>query len=1050
MYITVDRDLVTIESIPSLVDMNNHHPLSTSSAFTLQKSLLSYDDDYLTSELNNFPSCQIDAINVMLFSKIAWISSGKRISLSEAIDIYQKGDKMSRDQLEHLHLRGRITCDSDHGSGDLSVIRWKVLKNMLRKKLRLQYLAVQLSKIENRKRGTKSRTTKRNVKSLPKKMMSKSLDFSSNYSLPEINVLSKELEKSQEHQKELNCKITSNISLVSRTVPLGSLSSAFNYSKKVGGKKMYNILYIKAKGFWRIAFDRMKNNMIMRKFELVSQHFLKAYSAFRFYYAACNAVQNKTRRRLNDWKVKLNNLKTMEEYAGVVEIQRVVRGKISRIYVKNIHKHRAATKIQRYMRSFVAKIFVRKLIELKRLKLAVLFIEECWKKNIWRRTLKNLFKLRKQTLASNFIQRVYRGHCGRKIAKSKRLVIAKNFGAIKMQCLWRRYQAIVIVDEYYSRWKQVEGAIVIQKVMRGVQGRRKARIFKRNNLAAEFIQRGYRCHRARMERLNRHLNRHATKMQCAIRRKLARDRVAQMRKRRAQRMAEHARAFDIVEKMILGHARRKKYVPLIEKNKEKRLAAAWAIKIRFKAVKEGNRDREMIAHQKKHARIIIDAVQRFMFTKYLKIECAVLIQSAFRMHLAKGIIEQKREEYLMYLRQRSFYYRVKKMHQSDQEAFFGDPARKIQSCWRFFYARKKTALLRIMLARIRAAEEIQRVGMNFVRRRRAKAVANEKRKKKYREKYAAVNIQRVARGKYARDEFYKHQQANIMKWFLIEAKAISMTKGLFVNFKKRKEMLILMNAAATKIQARARGMDGRENVRRNYKKLVRNRDRLIKKRRERAAVRIQSVARRRQSLKIVDARKAEFAEQEKKRKQLEELDAKLDDLHENHLNDLLALRVQQGVRGKQARKTRELQEEKLKKERINMQEKRKLHAVSVLQGWARGVKGRKKYQEMLPELQKALRARSFCIECELAPATRKCRVCREQFCDVCFQNVHKKGKRKDHAFEYIRKGDDEVGVTDTLGANNPLMWEEQWDENAQARYWYHSITGEATWINPFD
>lgn len=1056
---TVDRDLRTIESIPSLLDPENLHPLATSSAFTLQRSFLNYDDDFLTNELENFPSCQVPAINILLFSKIAWISSGKHISISEAIDIYQRGDEMSAEQLEHLHLRGRITSDTDYGNGDRNVIRWKILKNMLRKKLRLQYLAVQLLKHEEiesslRPHTSKTKLTidngnrKKNLKS--QKLMSKSLDISSKYSLPELSVLSNQLEKSQERQAKLNNQINSNISLVSRSVPIGSLQAASNYSKKMGGKKMYNVLHFKVKGFWQIAFNKLKNHMKMHKYEIVCKHFLKAYATHRYYYAACNAARNKVRRRLNDWKIKLNNLKTLEQYASLIEIQRMVRGKISRIYVKNIHKHRAATEIQRYIRSYIAKSLVKRLKDLKRLKEAVIFIENCWKKNTWWRSLKNLFKLRKQTLASSLIQRVYHGHQGRKIARAKRLIIAKNVGAIKMQCLWRRYQAILLVDIYYSKWKQVEGSIMIQKVTRGIQGRRKAAICKQRKLAAERIQRGFRCHQARNERMKRHLAKHSTRIQRIMRGKLARDRVEQMRKRRAQEMAEHARAFGIVEKMILGHARRKTYIPKIEAYKKKRIAAAHTLKERLKAVKEGNLQRAIIAMQRKSVRIFVNAIQRYMYRKMLRIECAIIIQSVMRRHLAKRIFREKQEEYLIRMSKENLYYRLKKMHQTDQEAFFGSHASLIQTFWRAYYADKMKTQMRVFLERCHAAEVIQRAGMNRVRRREAQAIVNEKRRVKYRIEYAVVKIQKIARGKIARTEYYKHQQTNIMRWFLVEAKAISLTKNLFLNFKKRKDMLKKMHAAAASIQALARGVQGRQKVRKNYKRLVRNRDKTNLRRRERAAIKIQSIVRWRQAMKIVRARQAAFAVQEQKRKQLEELESKLDELHETHLNDLLALRVQQGVRGNQARKNRQRQQEKVGHDKIKREADIQLRAVSVLQGWVRGIVGRRKFQEMLPELRKQFRARAFCVECELAPATRKCRVCREQFCDVCFQNLHRKGTRKGHGFDYIRKADDELEETDLLGENNPMMWEEQWDENAQARYWYHSLTGEATWINPFE
>jgi hypothetical protein len=112
-----------------------------------------------------------------------------------------------------------------------------------------------------------------------------------------------------------------------------------------------------------------------------------------------------------------------------------------------------------------------------------------------------------------------------------------------------------------------------------------------------------------------------------------------------------------------------------------------------------------------------------------------------------------------------------------------------------------------------------------------------------------------------------------------------------------------MQKMAIKIQALARGYICRQRVRRIYKKLVKAREKRIFEKRSRAATRIQGMYRQWKARKIVNKKRAEYAERERKRKQMEELDARLDDIHSSHLNDLLAVRVQQGVRSKLARKS---------------------------------------------------------------------------------------------------------------------------------------------------
>lgn len=104
------------------------------------------------------------------------------------------------------------------------------------------------------------------------------------------------------------------------------------------------------------------------------------------------------------------------------------------------------------------------------------------------------------------------------------------------------------------------------------------------------------------------------------------------------------------------------------------------------------------------------------------------------------------------------------------------------------------------------------------------------------------------------------------------------------------------------IQSFARGYNCRGHIRKIHKRLVRARDKRLHERKMRAATKIQSMVRWRQSRKIVAEKRAQWAERERKRKQLEDLENRIEDIHSSHLSDLLAMRVQKGVRGKLAKK----------------------------------------------------------------------------------------------------------------------------------------------------
>lgn len=69
-----------------------------------------------------------------------------------------------------------------------------------------------------------------------------------------------------------------------------------------------------------------------------------------------------------------------------------------------------------------------------------------------------------------------------------------------------------------------------------------------------------------------------------------------------------------------------------------------------------------------------------------------------------------------------------------------------------------------------------------------------------------------------------------------------------------------------------------------------------------SATKIQSIIRQVAAKKIYNVKKNEFLEREMKRKKLEELEKNIDKIHDDHMNDLLAIRVQGGIREKLARK----------------------------------------------------------------------------------------------------------------------------------------------------
>jgi hypothetical protein len=72
---------------------------------------------------------------------------------------------------------------------------------------------------------------------------------------------------------------------------------------------------------------------------------------------------------------------------------------------------------------------------------------------------------------------------------------------------------------------------------------------------------------------------------------------------------------------------------------------------------------------------------------------------------------------------------------------------------------------------------------------------------------------------------------------------------------------------------------------------------------------------------------------------------------------------------------------------------RRHSAATTMQALARGVLGRKVFKKNLPNLKRALKQRNFCVECEANIAQKRCRQCKDRFCNGCYEKCHAKGTR---------------------------------------------------------
>ena len=169
----------------------------------------------------------------------------------------------------------------------------------------------------------------------------------------------------------------------------------------------------------------------------------------------------------------------------------------------------------------------------------------------------------------------------------------------------------------------------------------------------------------------------------------------------------------------------------------------------------------------------------------------------------------------------------------------------------------------------------------------------------------------------------------------------------------------------------------------------------------------------------------------------------------------------------------------------DLKEKARKHKdtmASVIQAVVRGLAARRMHLKRLPFLRKEQQLRKFCVECEVKVALRRCVQCKDRYCDDCYQNIHKKGYRRGHNWEPLGNN---IGLRDEMppeidtsygtnsgggggppsstrpgskanatgggggGASATSQWQEFFDAGAQAKYWFNTNTGEATWVCPY-
>jgi hypothetical protein len=193
--------------------------------------------------------------------------------------------------------------------------------------------------------------------------------------------------------------------------------------------------------------------------------------------------------------------------------------------------------------------------------------------------------------------------------------------------------------------------------------------------------------------------------------------------------------------------------------------------------------------------------------------------------------------------------------------------------------------------------------------------------------------------------------------------------------------------------------------------------------------------------KIISKRKQIVEEERCIQNALNELEGRIDTVHTDLVTNLMTTRAQSGVRGMQGKKAKLQRESEIESEKRKKEAARRANAATVIQALTRGVASRTRFKKALPTLNKERIARSFCVECEKNVVTRRCRQCKDRYCDACYGKLHRTGARRNHQWDSIavthaaaksinKLGEQKEVVPDarTTGAKSSTEGKKDWEK----------------------
>lgn len=270
--------------------------------------------------------------------------------------------------------------------------------------------------------------------------------------------------------------------------------------------------------------------------------------------------------------------------------------------------------------------------------------------------------------------------------------------------------------------------------------------------------------------------------------------------------------------------------------------------------------------------------------------------------------------------------------------------------------------------------------------------------------------------------------------FLKFVKLSNRIKEWMIKFRKRLALKLKQKYAATLIQSLVRCYLAKNNYKKSYRQLQRERAIRLRQKRLAAALKIQCCYRIYLSKKKVLKQKLYLKKKYEDKVKDEKLNKVVDILYEDYDRENKIIQIQSNIRRKLVDMNNPLNElhsissptsssTQVKKDPLvillnnfasrtlpqatnnptilNNHNSKVLKKILKIQALFRGCSTRVWYKKNYFSLLKKKKLRNYCIECEKNIAIKKCYNCNDKFCNECYEIIHQKGTRRNHQWFLI-------------------------------------------------